>query len=382
MRWAVLLALSAATAMIYIVSMRANYLYGYSLGQTPERRELFAWANVAADIWKGFGLVAVILLWREHKRMALLAMLAWLVCLTTGVNSAIGVYVHDRAAFIGVREAQHSSYADAQKLLGDTQARIKTLGTPRSEAQVEAAIAAALTTPVMVSERVRGTVGSISSNCTKHDTRTASACADIARLREELAAAQEDAVLRAQLEQLQQRVEALRERGGSLAPDPVGEFWTWATRGLLSVRDVGFGFPLAFALLIEIVSAFGPAVIVSVAIATRHGASLPQPAAAGTSVQQPAVLRHEEERVAQWLADRTEPTSSAAGMSTDVLHADYADWCSSRKFHPAVVHEFADALDHMRGMSELTDKIRKFGDRYYGLRLVSVTAERPVARVK
>ena len=68
-------ALSVATAVIYVVSLRGNYLYGHSLGQTPEKRELFAWANVAADIWS-FELVAVLLLWRSHKRMSLVALVA------------------------------------------------------------------------------------------------------------------------------------------------------------------------------------------------------------------------------------------------------------------------------------------------------------------
>src|SRR5438876_5081021 len=116
-RWAVLLALTGATALIYIVSLRGNYLYGYGLGQTAEKRELFAWANVAADIWKGVGLIAVVLLWRTHKRIALMAALAWLVCLATGVNSAIGVYVQDRAALTGTREAKHTSYKDTEQEL-------------------------------------------------------------------------------------------------------------------------------------------------------------------------------------------------------------------------------------------------------------------------
>src|SRR5438046_1649198 len=89
-RWTVLVALSTSTALMYTISLRGNYLYGYALGQTQEKRELFAWANVAADLWKGFGLVAVVLLWRAHKRISLLAAATWLLCFATGVNSAIG----------------------------------------------------------------------------------------------------------------------------------------------------------------------------------------------------------------------------------------------------------------------------------------------------
>jgi hypothetical protein len=62
---------------------------------------------------------------------------------------------------------------------------------------------------------------------------------------------------------------SLRERGGSAAPDPVGEFWAWITGGWISVKDVGFGLPLFFALWIEMVSAFGPLGIVSNAEATQ-----------------------------------------------------------------------------------------------------------------
>jgi hypothetical protein len=67
-RWAVLTALSLATGVIFAVSVRGNYLFGYGLGQTPEKRELFAWANVAADVWKAFGLVAASALWRDKRR--------------------------------------------------------------------------------------------------------------------------------------------------------------------------------------------------------------------------------------------------------------------------------------------------------------------------
>jgi len=370
MRWIVLLALSAATALMYVISLRGNYLYGYGLGQTPEKRELFAWANVAADIWKGFGLVAVVLLWRAHKRMALLASVAWLVCLATGVNSAIGVYVQDRAALTGAREAQHTSYGTAQKALAEAEERIRTLARHRSVPQVEAAIAALFARPVMINERVRGTVGSISGNCTRHEARTAEICADVATLRQELAAAHDASALEADAKKLRARVDELREGGGSLPPDPVGEFWAWATRGLVSVRDVGFGFPLAFALLIEIVSAFGPAVIVSVAAATREEPSVSQHAAARFSMHVPAATVMEMGRVVKWLADRTEPTSVPAGISMHDLYTDYASWCSSHGMQAIVLQVFADEFDHVRRMPELADKIRKFGDRYYGLRLV------------
>ena len=68
-RWLVLAALSLATAVMFAVSLRGNYLFGYSIGQSEEKRWLFGWANVAADVWKAFGLIC-----------RLGALVAWLGC--------------------------------------------------------------------------------------------------------------------------------------------------------------------------------------------------------------------------------------------------------------------------------------------------------------
>lgn len=371
-RWLVLLALSGATALIYVVSLRANFLYGHSIGQTPEKAQLFAWANVAADIWKGFGLVAVLVLWLQHKRMALVALLAWVVCLATGVNSAIGVYVQDRANLTGMREAMHTTYSDAQKALANVEQQLAGLPAHRSVAQVEAAIGARLAQPVTMNDRVRGTVGSVSNNCARHDARAAESCADVAVLRQELAAANDAAVLQQEATRLRDHVRKQRDRGGSLTPDPVGEFWAWATRGLLSVRDVGFGFPLFFALLIEVVSAFGPAVIVAVAAVT----SLPQPAAAGSSRVQQAASFHQRGSIIHWLTERTEPTADATAVPMRELHADYAVWCASTDVSADALDAFIAELDRVRQMPELASRIRKFGDRYYGLRLLTASHPR------
>jgi hypothetical protein len=213
---------------MFLISMRANYLYGRGIGQTPETKEAIAWANVGADLWKGFGLIVVAALWRGGRRRAALATsLTWLVCLFFSVTSAIGIHVQERTTLTGARGAKHASYEDAKKELGRVEAKLKSLGAQRSTARVEAAIASIHARPVIVSERVRGTIGTISAYCTRNDARTATACAELAELREELAAS------------LRQQVSELREGGGTLPPDPVGEFWAWLTRGFVMVTAVG-----------------------------------------------------------------------------------------------------------------------------------------------
>ena len=387
-RWLVIIILTAATVGMFLISMRANYLYGRGIGQTPETKEAIAWANVGADLWKGFGLIVVAALWRGgRQRAALATSLTWVVCLFFSITSAIGIYVQERTTLTGSREAKHASYEDAKKELADTEAKLKGLGQQRASAQVEAAIAAVLARPVMVGERVRGTVATLSASCTKNDARTAQACREVAELREELAAAHEAAKLDARAASLRQQVKELRERGGTLPPDPVGEFWAWITRGFVTVTAVGFGLPLFFALMIELVSAFGPLAIVGYAEATRQSGSdmLTPSVAAGRDVSRLGVLRRGDAtvieqatgRIVQYMADRTEPTVDPSAITIEELHADYEVWCLGNGLQPLSRDDFTVEFDRVRGVPQLEGKIRKFGSRYYGIRLV----DRKIARL-
>lgn len=390
MRLSVIAALGLATAAMFVVSMRGNYLFGYEIGQTLEKRQLFAWANVAADIWKAFGLIALTVLWRNRqRRMAFIGGVAWFICLLSGVNSAIGVYVQDRLGVTGTREAKHATYKDSEKELGELEQKLKGLAAHRGVGQVEAAIAAVLNTAVVIDERVRGTIGQRSADCTKIDTRTAEGCARVAALREELAVANERKSLEPRIAVLRQKLAEMREGGASGASDPVAEFYAWATRGLLSVRDVGFGFPLFFALLIEVVSAFGPITIARYAELTRPAVAEPDntgllvPAMAGQGRLRPGAalsLMKDEGRVVAWMAERATPSPDAAAVTMQELHDDYQIWCVRNALRTLSVSDFAEEFDRVRDMPELAGKIRKFGNRYYGMALVEHAS--PVARLK
>jgi len=43
LRWVIIVVLSLATACMIGVSMRANYLFGFGFGQTPEKAQVFGW---------------------------------------------------------------------------------------------------------------------------------------------------------------------------------------------------------------------------------------------------------------------------------------------------------------------------------------------------
>ena len=102
LRWCVILLLNAATAGMAAVSMRANFLFGYGFGQTPEKATVFGYANVAADVWKTVGLVLITSLWRaRRKRYALVLLPIWITWLAWGITGAIGIYAQDRSALVG-----------------------------------------------------------------------------------------------------------------------------------------------------------------------------------------------------------------------------------------------------------------------------------------
>jgi hypothetical protein len=197
-----------------------------------------------------------------------------------------------------------------------------------------------------------------------------------------LAAAKETKSLEQRIATLRQQIASMRERGASDAPDPVGEFYAWATRGLLSVRDVGFGFPLFFALLIEVVSAFGPITIARYAELTRQPMAKPDtavmPAMASYGRPQPALaFAQKSEHLVEWMAARATPAGDASGVPVEALHADYQEWASQVDRPELTAQAFRNEFDRVRDMPELAGKIRKFGNRYYGIRLVPARSLAP-----
>ena len=146
------------------------------------------------------------------------------------------------------------------------------------------------------------------------------------------------------------RIGKLREAGGSLPADPVAELIAWLSRGQLEVRDIGFGFPLVFALLIEVVSAFGPVALVAYADATRRGkverGSMPEPAMARSGELRPGEAGSGQQgRVVTWMAERTEPTVTTSAIGIADLHADYEVWCLHKNMAAATVDGFEQELD-------------------------------------
>jgi hypothetical protein len=86
--------------------------------------------------------------------------------------------------------------------------------------------------------------------------------------------------------------------------------------------------------------------------------------------------RSAQGRVVNWMAERTEPTDGSGAISIEALHADYEVWCVGKSLIASALPGFSDEFDQVRGVPEVLGKIRKFGNRYYGIRLVGSNVAR------
>jgi hypothetical protein len=80
-----------------------------------------------------------------------------------------------------------------------------------------------------------------------------------------------------------------------------------------------------------------------------------------------ASTRDETGEVLSWIAERAVPTNDNRAIGIDELHRDYVEWSPSKSM--PVAH-FQREFDRVRDLPDLAGKIRKFGDRYYGIALL------------
>ncbi len=357
MRWLFLIVGGVATAAMLGISMRLNFLFGYSLGQTPEKAWVFGFVSVVSDAWKGLGPIFILALIRAQRwpPMAVAASI-WIVCFIYSVTSALGVAVEDRSTRTGSRESLVMTYAETKAELERLEKRRTGLRAHRAAAELDAAIKAALARPVESTQHLRGTLGDLSNNCQRAGSRTLEACAEVSHLREELAVANEERDLDRRLSELTGQARQLRERGAMKPADPQAELLARLSHGWLSPHDVGPGLSLLLAVTIELVSTFGPTVLSAYAEATDSRGR-----------EQPAKALG---LVIDYLAERIEPAANTETLSESALYADYQAWCRTSERMALPAPEFVTGLDQLRADNGL-GKIRKRKDCYCGIRLVT-----------
>jgi len=187
MRWFFVCAGGLATAAMLYISMRVNFSFGYSLGQTPERAEVFGSVSVISDLWKALSPIFIVALFRAKRKWATIAASAiWAACFLYSVTSAVGAAIEDRSSRTGNRDTIVMNYDEFTADVKRLEEKRNSLRAHRPAPIVEAAIDALLMRPVESYRRTPSTVGEASANCQRPDQRTAEACAEVAHLREEL----------------------------------------------------------------------------------------------------------------------------------------------------------------------------------------------------
>ena len=92
------------------------------------------------------------------------------------------------------------------------------------------------------------------------------------------------------------------------------------------------------------------------------------------------IIEPETGQVVHFMEDRTEPTGDPAAISIEELHADYERWCRANALQSRSRDAFTTEFDRVRELPQLEGKIRKFGSRYYGIRLIEPKIARLPAR--
>jgi hypothetical protein len=246
------------------------------------------------------------------------------------------------------------NYGELQSEIGRLDEKRKSLREHRAQSEVEAAINALLARSVITNQRMQGTVRSISHDCQRTDARTVELCAKVSELRGELAVANEEHDLSARLVMLSEELRQLRERGGARAADPQAELLARLSGGSLAAHDIGPALSVLLAIMIELVSAFGLAVLSASAEATNR--------AKDTNEKGGAVI--------DYLAERVEPAAERSALPASDLYADYQAWCLQHQRVALSLPGFVSALDRAREENGLR-QIRKRKDRYYGIRIAA-----------
>lgn len=379
--------------LVWLVTIAAsgsmNFLAGQELGRSHEEAYVFAALGVGADGWKALGPVFIVALLRSRRRViAALAAVVWIACFVVAVSAALGLAAKNRTAMTEARESVRSRFDAVTRDLQNLEIRQSLLIVRRTSTEIEGSIAAVLARPVMIGAQVRGTVNSVSAACTKADTRTAAACAEIAALREEVATAKVAQELQTQIATLREKTEQLRREGGTAVVDPQSHVIARLSRGLLAAPDVGLALMLAMVAMIELVSAFTPVVLTEYGRTARTSAPRP-PAASGRDqqiqtvevppTQTESVQLRQAGGIFEYMAERVRPSSSSSIRGRD-LHADYVRWCKAGKRAALSHNEFFDEFERICA-DDLHGSIRRVDKQYVGLELVNEVKALPAQRV-
>jgi hypothetical protein len=208
--------LAAVAAFIFIVvSAAMNSLFLSSLGRTNLEGGLFAAISVASDLAKA--ILPIILLRALAANALARATIAGALLLGTialSVCSGVGFASMTRGGITADRDSAAERLAQAKADLAEVEQKLTSLGTPRAAAIIEASL-----NTLYLDKRWQG-----SDECRSATWQQArSFCADILKLKTELAAAKEMVGLGEKRQSLRASIDAMHANGAMDISDPQSE---------------------------------------------------------------------------------------------------------------------------------------------------------------
>jgi hypothetical protein len=227
---------TAAIAAFWLVSAKANYEFGLSLGDP-----IFGYASLASDVTKTVALFGVFAAWasRYYVASAVLAVI-WAACTLWSVASAVGFMSLHYATMTDQRGKSAEDYKLIAGQVARFEEQLSKVGSARPEAVVQAEIAGLLRTP------------GVNGCSTINGPVTQLICPKVDKLRAELGSSQSFAWLTGRIEEMRREMKT-SDRVTSI--DPRAE--TLAALAGITVQDTKKGMVAFFALLLEMVTAMG-----------------------------------------------------------------------------------------------------------------------------
>jgi hypothetical protein len=224
--------------------------FGWTLGANTVDRTAYVATGIAIDALKvGLPLLAMLLRANRHRALAVCAVAMWISCTGWSTNAALGFAASTRGETVAQRIADAKARASWEATVERAERQIADLASHRPVAVVKAELHAAV---------VLGSVWQRTKECTDITVaESRAACAEVLRLRQELATAEA-------MERLESKVVAGRAQlaTGTVAGTDADPQAT-ALASLTGVDQVHIraGISLLLALILEMGSALGFAII-------------------------------------------------------------------------------------------------------------------------
>jgi hypothetical protein len=208
--------MAALAAFVFIVvSAAMNSLFLSSLGRTNLEGGLFAAISIASDLAKAILPMIVLraMAANAFTRTAIAGALL-LGTIALSVCSGVGFASMTRGGITADRDSAAERLAQAKADLAEVEQKLTSLGTPRASAVIEANL-----NTMVVDRRWQA-----SDECRSASWQQArSFCADMLKLKTELAATKEKALLAEKRQSLRASVDAMRANGAMDISDPQSE---------------------------------------------------------------------------------------------------------------------------------------------------------------